>query len=171
MDYYKNADKWQWQDVPLYNSVLGKPEFADDTQDEPLSLEDAKAWCKIDLDTDDSLLTALIVAARIMCETFTNIGFKQRTITAHINNADGGFVLPYGPASGDTTLQDGDLFDDNRGGQTVTYTGGYADGQLPKDLLTALKAQVLFLYENRGESDLGLSPITQLILAPQRRVV
>ena len=179
MDYTRNADKWGCAaDSGLYNSVLSI-EFGNEGP-EPLTLQEAKDWCKIEQDTDDVIVTALIIAARRMCESFSGIGFISKTVTAVINNSNGGFILPYGPVTVDPTGVDANSNDlnityplgmlDTTGIMQVTYTAGYAD--LPEDLKTALKCQVLFLYENRGESTAGgLSPIAKMILEPLRKVL
>jgi len=33
----------------------------------------------------------------------------------------------------------------------ITFTAGYGDGQVPPQLINAMKAHILFLYENRGD--------------------
>jgi len=179
MDYYRNADKQRSNDVAgLYNSVINMPALADGT--EPVTLQELKDWGKIEQDADDALITALGKAARRVCEQYTGIGFLSRELTIGINNSNGGFALPYGPVTVDPTgvNEDGTAIDlvynvgqlqSPFGRMTVTYTGGYT--ALPEDLKTALKAQFLFMYENRGEGTRGLSPVAEMILAPLRRVV
>lgn len=181
MRYTYNADKYCAPDTALYNSVLSTV-FSDEGA-EPLTLQETKDWCKIEQTTDDTIVTALITAARRMCESYSGIGFISRTITAVINNSNGGFTLPYGPVTVDPTGEDADGNDldltynltrlsDPTGEMLVTYEAGYGVGLLPEDLKTALKSQVLFLYENRGESTAGgLSPIAKMILEPLRVVV
>lgn len=155
--------------------------FATD-ETEPVTLAQAKRWAKIEDDQteDDDIVTALITAARRICENFSGIGFINREITAGINNSNGGFFLPYGPVTVDPTAVDdsGDAItldynigqiESPFGRMVVTYTAGYAI--LPEDLMTALKAQFLFLYENRGEGTEAISPISKMILEPLRMVV
>lgn len=178
MDFNRNIDKvWDEPETDLYDGVTSLT-LGDGT--EPVTLQEAKDWDKIDQDVDDDLITALITAARRMCEKFSGIGFISRTITASINNSNGGFQLPYGPVTVDPTATDendnalevrykfGQILSP-RGRMTVSYTAGYAT--LPEDLKTALKAQILFLYENRGESVIAVSPIAKMILEPLREVV
>lgn len=180
MDFYKNVDKQCWDEfaVALYNTVL-QVSFDDDNT-EPVSLDDAKLWCKIDdNDTDDDLLATLITSARIMCEQYSGVGFKSRMITASINNADGGFNLPYGPVTSTPTAVDIDnnvidiMYNMGQiqrpiGPMVVSYTGGYAT--LPQNLITALKQQIIFMYENRGEGTIALSPMASMILLPLRKI-
>ena len=164
--------------VSMYNAVLYVAPFpAGET--EPVTLQQAKDWGKIEQDVDDDIVTALITAARRICERYSSIGFINREVTAIINNANGGFFLPYGPVTVDPTATD-ELGDDQDieyrlnqvqtlGQFTVNYQAGYS--VLPDDLMTALKAQFLYLYQNRGEGVQGISPIAQMILEPMRTVV
>lgn len=46
---------------------------------EPVSLTEAKAWCKVTHTVDDALITALIVAATAKAELYTNRVFEPRT--------------------------------------------------------------------------------------------
>ena len=81
---------------------------------------------------------------------------------------NGGFVLPYGPVSGDVTVTDNAdaTWGDLRGEYEVSYSGGYS--VLPAKLKVAIKQQFLFMYENRGEGDVGLSPVAEMILRSVR---
>lgn len=168
--YTYNCDKYCCDDENgLYNSVLSVTTSNEGA--EPVTLQEAKDWGKIEQDVDDDLIEELITAAREVCEDYTGLGFITRDIVATINNANGGFILPYGPVSGDVTVTDeadatwGDL----RGEYEVSYSGGYS--VLPKKFKAAIKQQFLFMYENRGESNTGISPLAQMILGPVRMVV
>lgn len=162
---------------PAYNAVLDTS-FDDGTVTEPVTLQEAKDWCKIDVSDDDSLITSLITAARIICENYANLSFIKRTVTAKIKNGLGGFVAPYGPVISITSAKDSDDtdiagfdFDNAYGGKiTVVYEAGYE--VLPQNLKTALLNQISFLYENRGDVKLqrGLSEEAKLILNQVRSV-
>lgn len=166
---------------PAYNAVLNVS-FTDGTVTEPVTLQEAKDWCRIDVADDDSLIISLITAARIMCEKYANLSFIKRTVTAKIKNGLGGFVAPYGPVIGTPTATDSDnaaitdfdLDNSYSGNITVTYEAGYGDTDnlLPKNLKTALLNQIGFLYENRGDVRLqsGLSEESKLILNQVRNV-
>jgi len=144
---------------------------------EPVTLNDIKAWGKIDTTDENALLTALITTARIMCEQYTNTGFISRSIVADINNANGGFILPYGPVTSGPTAANWQgtaltvEYNFNQlqtpyGRMAVSYAAGYAT--LPEIYKTAIMEQVLFLYENRGDIKVssGMSVQAQLILNP-----
>jgi uncharacterized phiE125 gp8 family phage protein len=55
---------------------------------QPVTLVEAKAWCKITNATEDALITALIVAATEKAEKFTNRVFVTRTITGYLSGLD-----------------------------------------------------------------------------------
>ena len=181
-----------------YNSVLDI-QFDDGVIVEPITLTETKDFCKIDIGTDDDLITQLITSAREMCEDYTGIGFVVHNITANIDNPNGGIHLPYGPirAINSVTNADDDELDiDDQytisGGEfkrlltpkennlTVEYEAGYST--LPNRLKLALLNTVYYLYDNRAQSinhiydknvpTIGnLGPISEMILKPLRRVI
>jgi len=155
MDYYKNADKLDSYILGVtYNQVSDIDRGTVIT--EPVTLNELKNYCKIAYSTDDALLTALITAARQVCENYSYVALAQREITAWINNFNGGTYLPYGPV-GDIILVE-DL-----------------DGNPAPDFLkVAIMAQALYMYENRGDAQRdtlqGTSPVATLILNTIKRV-
>ena len=162
---------------PAYNAVLSAS-FSAEATTEPVTLQEAKDWCKIDVSDDDSLITSLITAARIMCENYANLSFVNCTVTAKIKNGLGGFNPPYGPLKEITSAKDSDGndiddfdFDNSYSGNvTVIYTAGYT--ALPENLKTAVLNQIAFLYQNRGDVQLqrSLSEESKLILNQVRIV-
>lgn len=182
----------------LYNAVLDI-QFNETSITEPVTLEEAKLFCKIDIDTDDVLIESLITSAREMCEDFTNIGFVEHEIVATINNPNGNISLPYGPTIDVTEVKNesGDILelDDEyelsgmlfkslktpkEEGLVVTYTTGYET--LPERLKLALLNTIYYLYDNRAQSinhiydknvpKIGnIGPISEMILKPLSRVI
>lgn len=177
-----------------FNAVLDTS-FDDGSITEPVTLSEAKLWCKIDVSEDDSLITALITTARQMCETYACISIISRTVTAVINNSCGGQFLPYGPVKSITSVTDGNgqtiattdyclsglkfkqILTPKYYRMTIVYTTGYET--LPQEFKNAIMQQVFFLYENRGEYEaqsrtgtavvLGLSSMAKTILKPLKR--
>ena len=49
--------------------------------EQPVTLAEAKAWCKVTHTNDDDLITGLIVAATLRAEMYTNRVFVSRTFT------------------------------------------------------------------------------------------
>lgn len=158
------------EEYPLYEAYT-----------EPVTLQEVKDYCKIDFNDDDTLIETLIVTARGNIEKYLGVSIVRKNLTAIVNNEDGGIEIPYGPTPDDidvTTIYDinGDTFDESviliigntfKYLQTpaacyvkLSYTAGYVSVQealtsggvpLPEAIKTAIKAQVFFNYENRGE--------------------
>lgn len=169
-----------------YNAVIDV-QFNDGVITEPVQLSEAKDFCKIDISTDDTLLTAIIIGARQQCEAYTGVGFVQHSITAVLNNSNGGIYIPYGPIidvisvqdnEGNTLILDSDytlqgnefkrLLYPKTDEVNVEYTAGYAE--LPTVLKTALLNQIYYIYDNRSQGIDDISPIAKLLLNPYRRV-
>ena len=184
MDFNANADKIQYErpgvsygQSDVENSqALGTPLFDVQTFKEE--------YGKIDTTEENALITALIATSQRMCEQYTGVNFTARTVIATVNNFNGGAYLPYGPVGAIASVTDIDGNEFATDGYKLlgsdfkkvlwpfqvlvfTYTGGYVT--CPPELINAVKAQTLFLYENRGDSTVGMSPIAQMILNPLRR--
>ena len=180
MDYRSNED-YYWRNRP-YAADIGRGLYNGTTNvvfsgegSEPVTLNDVKLWGKIDTTEDNSLITALITTARIMCEQYTNTSLVTRTIVADINNANGGFILPYGPVTNTPTALDWQgtaltlVWDFSQiqspyGRMAVTYEAGFAT--VPEVYKTAIMQQVLYLYENRGDNKQGMAPLACTLLNP-----
>lgn len=162
-----------------YNAVI-ETTFDDTGAIEPVTLQEAKDFCRIDVSDDDLLITMIIKGARMICEHYANLSFIERIVTAKIHNGLGNFNLPYGPVIGFITSftdVDGDSLDttydlrDAYGNDfNVVYNAGYAT--LPENLKLALLNQIAFMYENRGDVAIasGLSLGSKLILQQIRSV-
>jgi hypothetical protein len=179
MDYRLNED-YYWRNRG-YNANIGQGLYNGTTNvifsaegSEPVTLADMLNWGKIDQNTDNALISALITTARIMCEQYTNTSIITRTIVADINNANGGFILPYGPVTGTPAAVDWEgtaltlVYNFSQiqtpyGRMAVTYTAGVTNTSLYK---TAIMQQVLFLYENRGDEKTGMALMACTLLNP-----
>jgi uncharacterized phiE125 gp8 family phage protein len=169
-----------------YNSVIDI-EFNDAGITEPVTLTEAKDFCKIDIGTDDALITALITAARQQCEAYTGVGFVNRELTAVLNNINGDIYIPYGPIIEVLSVTDADgtelilgngyklsgitfkrLESPRNTNITVNYLAGY--DILPEVLKTAILNQVFYLYDNRAQAVDDVSPIAKTLLNIYRRV-
>lgn len=169
-----------------YNSVLDI-EFNDADIVEPVTLVEAKDFCKVDIGTDDNLIISLITAARQQCEAYTGVGFVEHNIVAIVNNMNGDIYIPYGPISTINSITDADnntlvldttytvignqfkrLATPKQTNITIDYIGGYSE--LPNVLKTALLNQIYYLYDNRSIGVDDVSPIAKNLLNPYRRV-
>lgn len=155
---------------------------------EPVTLQEVLDYCKIDTGIEDDIITDLIITAREQCEDYTGLSIVPRTVTALVNNACGALYLPYGPVISVSSVTDAEnvvIDTDNyelQGfyfpriispvdcGLTFVYTAGY--GIAPEKIKTAIKQQVFFLYENRGEKNVEttLSAQAKSTLQRLRRV-
>ncbi len=137
---------------------------------EPLSLEEAKQYMVVDYDDYDLLISSLITIARVSLEDYTGLSFVQKRLTVQLMNECGGIDIPYGPIPDTIDVSlitdfDGNVINPSTikitGNQFKTlnspclpfiqliYTAGYTS--LPLPLLNAMKAQIFFLFDNRGE--------------------
>jgi len=133
---------------------------------EPVTLAEAKNYCRVTTNQDDALITDLITQAREAVEKATGLCIISRIVNVWFNNPSGGFQLPYGPITYFMGLQDqnnNEVAPANYmlvGGQypslafpiwnglRATYQSGF--DCVPKDLKIAILDQVDFDYENRG---------------------
>ncbi len=135
-------------------------------ESEPVTLEETKTYCKIDFDEEDSLISAFITAARENLEKYLGISIIQKRIICILQNDCGGIELPYGPIYGDIDTSlitdfDGNVVEvvisgldykyivDPINWVQLIYDAGFVI--VPETIKTAIKAQVFFYYENRGE--------------------
>lgn len=65
---------------------------------EPITLAQAKAWCRVDQSTEDALLEVLIQAVRERAEAITGRAFVQRTLELRLDAFPQDVIeLPYAP--------------------------------------------------------------------------
>lgn len=66
---------------------------------EPVTLDEAKLWLKVDGSDEDALITSLIVVARQVCETYAGLSFITQTRQVKLDRFCGDVILPYGPVT------------------------------------------------------------------------
>lgn len=142
---------------------------------EPVTLDHAKTYMRVDYDDDDMFISNLITAARKRIERLCGISIVDKTLKVVIECVNRQ-ELPYGPVK--SVITTGLTFIGNEfkrlvgeGEFTVEYTVGYDPA--PDDLLLAIKAEVLYRYENRGDvlPENSLSPEAKRLSAPFNRVL
>ena len=165
-----------------YNAVL-EVKQVESSVTEPVTVQEAKDWMKVDLTDDDTLIEELITVARKQVEGYLCISLVPKTITAILNNSQGGIELPYGPVASITSVKD----EDDIAIEATEYLPqgeDYKTIKTPYDYLkvvyvteanteykTGVLQQILYLYENRGDVNAGqLSPMVKMTLKPYRRV-
>lgn len=122
-----------------------------DVTTEPLTLAEAKAHCRVDVSDDDTLITALIEAARQTAETYTHRAIPAQTWDLKLDSfydrdfyADGSIWLPKPPVSSVTSVT---YLDGAGDSQTWTATTGWLS-----DLPTGPWARRARIYPAYGVS-------------------
>lgn len=151
---------------------------------EPVTLDEVKRHLNLLFDTsgsyvfndDDTYLTELVSECRESLEQALGVSMAVKTYKAILQNECGGIEVPYGPMGTVTTVKDIDgvvlVAADSyilRGNQfqwfespvscyiEVVYTAGYTATTIPKGLKRALLEEIAFRYNNRGDTNPGLS--------------
>jgi hypothetical protein len=145
--------------------------------EEPVSLAQAKLWCRIDTGDEDALLSALIAAARLQVESLTGLALTSQSWRLVLDCAPRLVVLPVAPvialsAAPDGAVLQGDavLLAEAGGAVTIDYTAGFGDaGAVPADLKQAVLLLVAYWYENRDA--IATAPLSvERLVAGYRRV-
>ena len=167
-----------------YNAIISQRIVAD-AETEPVSLDEAKDWMSVDYDDKNDIITALITAARRLLERKYGIGIVEKDMKVVLNNSCGGHDLPEPPIAEVTAANsDGDAVELILSGDfdiyidcpkcdklTVTYKSGYPLAEVPEEYKTAIKQQVLWMFEHLGEevAESQVSPMAAMTLAPYKR--
>lgn len=154
--------------MSFYNYLVDYTLVDNGTITEPVTLAEAKNYCRISTNADDSLVTMLITEAREAIERATGLCLTSKLVGVWFNNPSGNFSMPFGPMD-KTTFKLYDIQTGNEilaanyslngdqfptltypiwNGLRATYTSGMVT--IPKDLKTAILDQIDFDYENRG---------------------
>jgi uncharacterized phiE125 gp8 family phage protein len=153
--------------MSFYNYVRDYKLIDQGTVIEPVTLAEAKNYCRVSTDADNDLITDLITQARQAIEKATGLCIIKKIVQVWFDNPAGNISLPWGPMDPTTFV----LYNQDNteivaanyrllGGQypslyQPTYTMMYAlyssgFDSVPKDLKVAILDQIDFDYENRG---------------------
>ena len=140
---------------------------------EPVTLAEAKLYCRVTNSVDDNQISLMIKQAREAIEVGTGLSLIPKTAVVWFTNFNGNFNLPYGPVNSFTSLIDENNNTIDAADYTLvggkfpmltrplwrnlkaTYTVGYTT--IPNDLKIAILDQVSYDYENRGlDSNTGI---------------
>lgn len=105
---------------------------------EPVTLSEAKLHLRVDHTADDSLITALIVAAREQAEAFTSRAFIEQTITLKFDAFPEYFRLPRPPLVSVTSIA---YLDSAGASQTISNTLYRVDAQSEPGRVTVAYGQ------------------------------
>ena len=125
--------------------------------EEPVTLAEAKSFCRIDGSDEDALVNALIAAARLQVESLTGRALITQTWRLTMACAPRLVELPVIPVAalvaapaGAVVQGDAVLLVEPVDELTVDYTAGYgAAADVPGDLKQAVLTLVAYWYENR----------------------
>jgi uncharacterized phiE125 gp8 family phage protein len=165
---------------------------------EPVTLDQAKAWLRVESGNDeDALLSALIPAARARAEWHTGRAFVSQRWTLWLDRSDGRIELPlpplqsiesvtfYAPDGGAIVLESNAyavagqylLLDTPptglraANGIAVAFTAGYGEASdVPPAISQAILALVAALYEHRGGDGVPTPDNALALLAPYRTI-
>lgn len=158
-----------------------------------LTTAEAKTACRIDFNTDDDFVDALVQSGTLMVQNMASRALVNQTVVAEWDSVGYEVPLPVAPVVSITSVQTVD----NAGNLTalvagtgytlrnnvirvntslglrVTYTAGYgaASTNVPRPLITAVERIVLSLYDRRDDEVLEtnveqLELNTKAIIAP-----
>lgn len=152
---------------------------------EPVSLADAKLHMNVDYTEKDTLITSLITAARQVLEDKYDIGIIEKDLLVVVDNSCGGIDLPGAPIGAITgvdidgvavtltTIGESDKYIESPCSCYIklSYKSGYAIAQVPEVYKTAIKEQVLWMFENLGDVETidKICPMAAACLKPYRR--
>ncbi|HWA42163.1 MAG TPA: head-tail connector protein [Hypericibacter adhaerens] len=130
--------------------------------EEPVTLAEAKAFCRIDTTDEDALISALIAAARLQVESLTGRALVTQSWRLAICPRGLVVELPVIPVSALTAAPDGAILQGDAvllaspetGEITIDYTAGYGGPEdVPGDLKQAVLLLVAFWFENRDSPE------------------
>lgn len=158
---------------------------------EPVTLEEAKLHLRVDGAEEDSLITALITAARQKAEEYTRRAFITQTWELAVDAAYGVLYLHRPPVQAvEAITVDGEvvapenyvlvgpealhvkvpLYAVNPGGVVIRYKAGYGDAasDVPQAIRQAILMLIAHLYEHRGDEAVELPLTVKTLLQPYR---
>ena len=158
----------------MYNFIIDYTQEDLGEITEPVTIEEAKQYCRVSNSVEDDLFAELITQSREAIEKATGLSITPKTITLWFTNAAGNYQLPFGPMTDFISLtdQNGNVVDEGVykliGGQFpnlqypnyVNMTAVYETGMtsVPKEIKIAMLDQINYGYENRGMdvNDMGI---------------
>ena len=170
----------------VYNAVLDVV-FTNVNATEPLTQLEVQNWLRLSSETDVALALLTAKSARVICETYANISFTTRKVTATICNLQGDILLPYTPYVSELKVYDElgveiidveyryiagglvNLITPKNEWLKVEYNAGYAT--TPQIFKDAIKQQLAYMWENRGDESVGIFNLAKATLKPFRKVM
>jgi uncharacterized phiE125 gp8 family phage protein len=154
---------------------------------EPVSLADAKTYMRITSSSEDTLITSMIKASRMLLEKKLGISLIVQTITEKYSEVAETITLGYAPVNSVTSVSrfnsillvstnkttltlntdytvQGDviMLDSTEYPIEVVYAAGYTSANIPDDLKQLILRQTSFMYDNRN-MDSELEPQVKIM--------
>lgn len=162
-------------------------------QIEPITLDEAKAWLKVDFDAENGLIEGLIMAAREVAEHHTNRLFITQQLTEmfpaettclRLGSGNVQALVSVSVAGEDLEVEDYQLTETDLGhavilttapatAPKVVYTAGYGDtaDDVPAVIKQAMQLMITDWYENRADKVKRLPTASENLLNKVRRWV
>ena len=160
----------------MYNFIIDHFLDYDGEIVEPVTVEEAKLYCRVTNTVEDGLFEELITQSREAIEKATSLSLVPRIAVIWFTNYGGMFQFQYGPVQEFTELLDAEgneiapanykliggqypmLQRPMWGNLKATYSCGFRNNELPKELKIAMLDQINYGYENRGMdvNDMGI---------------
>ena len=145
--------------------------------EEPVSLAEARAFCRIEHAEEDALMGALIAAARLHVESATGRALVTQSWRLVLNRVHGLVVpLPVVPVASLIEAPDGAVLQGDSvllaaavDALSIDYTAGYGAAEdVPQDLKHAVLLLVAYWYEHRDGLTTAPAVFEQLIAGYRR---
>jgi len=147
---------------------------------EPVTLQEAKDYLRVDFGDEDRLITSLIVSARQMCEKYLGLCIVRSHVSALYKNGGGLVELAYGPIETDSGglpiisgISDNDgikgignqiWIESARPELNLEYDSGFDQTAYPEWVKEAIYKQVAWDYMERGDNSVKNVAQTQVEL-------
>jgi hypothetical protein len=136
-----------------------------------VTLQEAKDYCRVDFNEDNSLFARLIASSRLSLQEYTGRVFLAANCTAiYVQEGCGDRValyfsdnieLPVGSTYTDLLIGDSYL-ETTESKVSLTYTAGYTAASVPEWMKHAVLMDVAYKYENRGDVAVSSSICTEV---------
>ena len=83
--------------MSFYNYLSSYQAVNNGSITEPVTLSEAKNYCRVSGSSDDALITDLITEAREAIEKATGLSITSKNVSIWFNNPSGNFAMPFGP--------------------------------------------------------------------------
>lgn len=154
---YRTRFSSEWPSVPEPLAGWGISVVVVPPEVEPITLDEAKLWHRIDSNTEDAIITRMIRTARQWVEGYLEQSIVTQTREVYLPVYQEGIALPFGPVQSIESVNDASPY-------LVRYVAGFppvvGEGtdfliNIPEPIITAMQLLIGDLYENRENTNVG----------------